>query len=315
MIRFIVSSEVPCEVWFENSKFVVSNSDKKLIELESYDNFQLKFKCQNNYSTDCFAEFENINGEYITNNQRVKLVQYDFQNYQIFLKQNFDAVMQKKVKKLVSNGATYNFYQNGLVEIETDSELKFSNKYNIMLTDAEVLEVKNNFKVLKLFSGIDCMVVVLNSEWFESMIFENSIVEKTENGFEILTYLNDIAQHGLVKVFETEPELRVVDEYSVYLKGKPFKDFCPQILPIYFLQCIKAQDYKEAKNCLSEKLSSGASSQHLASFFGKFEDIECTKKTESQFCCNLILSQNKRHVSKKYCFEISNNKISNIYPE
>ena len=316
MVRFIVSSEVPCEVWLENSRFLVSSADKKMIEIENSSNFKLKFKCQNNFSSDCLADFVYKNGEYTSTCEFVDLVQYDLKNYHILLKQNFNAVLQKKVKKIYQSGVTYNFYQNGLVEVETESELKFSSKYNIMLSDAEVLELTNGYKVIKLFSGANCTSVVLNTDWFENLVFENSIVEQTENGFEVLVDMKDIAKHGIVKVFETTTDgLSLVDEYTVYLKGKPCNDISPYVLPLYFLQCIIAKDFKEAKNCLSEKLSQHASSEHLIQFFGDFKYAECTKKSDKKICCNLTTNQNNKNVVKKYCFEIEHNKISNIYPE
>lgn len=311
MIDFILTSETPIEVIFQNTNFRVSKFDQKIIKLAEEKSFSLNYifankSGLNNLLVNC------VDGEFFTDNNNVKLIKYSTTKYKIEILKNNNKFSYKKIKKINNNDCIYNFYENGVVEIETNEHVKFSNMYNLCITDAEVVNLNNNFVGLKLFENENSTCIILNPEFYEVFRFENSILETTENGFKILKILNDVAQHGIVIEYDISEEINIADEYSVYLKNKPINDFNTAVLPMYFLQCIKAKDYKEAKTCLVEDLKQKVSIKHLENFFGNFIEIDYVDKKENQYECGLLYQEKNNFFVKNYLILIKNDKILNI---
>lgn len=221
-----------------------------------------------------------------------------------------DVFLIKKCKKVEKSGLFFNFYQNGLVEIETNAEQKLSEAFDCDIVDADVMEMKNNYYCLKLIGKNSEMALILDNNIVPIMQLNTAIIEITENGFKSLTNLNDIACHGLVEIFElTDNDVKKIDEYSVFLKSKPLNTFNVNVLPIYFLQCVKAKDFAEAKNCLSGDLKLKVSAEHLSAYFGNFNDIVCLK---SKYYLTYKQQENNLFFVKECEFNILNGKIANI---
>ena len=310
MTKFIVESESDLMMIFPKTNILLLSGIKKVFEFDDNKQFCFDyfFQHQNNFVFHCKFDFEDEN--YISNCENIKAYKLNQNLYyvKIFSKntQNF----AKKVKKTAKNGIFFNIFSNGLIEIETETEVKYSNNFNFDVADADVVELKNDCFAVKLFGINKEKSVVFDNDFKNMLLFDSAILESTETGFKVLTNLFDIAKHGLVEVFEIEDNIQKVDEYSVYLEGKPCLDFNQKVLPIFFLQCIKANDFREAKNCLSFELNSKSKPEHLKAFFGDFADILIFEDEVYLAYSNF---GGNSYTTKKYSFEVANNKISNIW--
>ena len=124
----------------------------------------------------------------------------------------------------------------------------------------------------------------------------------------VLTNLCDIAGHGIVEIFKFDDDIKKADEYTVYMSGQPKTNVCPKTLPIYFLECIKAKDYKQAKKCLSDGLFQKAKLEHVAEFFGDFVDVDIFD--DKIYLEYIDLGGN--YFAKKYNFLLDDGKIADI---
>ena len=228
-----------------------------------------------------------------------------------FLQKNA-VFLQKKVKKLQNGDITYNFYQNGLVEVESQNEILFSEIYDFEILDADILTLNNGFVALKLFGGKEEACIVLNDKFMELDFFENAIIEKTDDGYKVLIDFKDIAGHGLVKEYKIEDASNLVDEYSVYLKGRPNMPSNNNVVPLYFAECIKAKDYTLAKQLLCDELKDIAKKEHLTNYFGNFVYVDTDWfKNEKNILC-FEYQKNKKNFVKKHIFVLQDGQIVNI---
>ncbi len=309
MFEIILMSKKPITLVLNGAKVNLSKTDKKLLKLDEPKtlNFDYYFT---NYSSNVFhVKLDFVDGEYTSQSEKVQVIKVkDNLYFAMFLQEN-ECFLPKKCKKIVKNEQIFNFYQNGLVEIETESAVLFSEFYDFEIVNAEVMMLNNNYIALKLFGKFDEeMSIILNAQFVEIIQFQSCVIENTETGFKVLTNLYDIAGHGLVEVFEIDEDIKKVDEYSVFMNNAPRREFNPKVLPIYFLQCIKARDFVEAKKCLSQTLNAKAKVEHLSQFFGDFIKIV---PFDNKFCLVYVDGFN-RYFAKQFSFEIENNKIKNI---
>ena len=309
MFEIYLTAQKPTTIILNGIKINITKTDSKVLKFDEAKalNFDHYFT---NFGSNIFhTKLNFIDGEYVSNNQNVQVVKIKDNLYFLkFLHQN-ECFLQKKCKKIVKNGQLFTFYQNGVVEIETENSILFSAQYDFEIVDANILELKNNYLAIELFGKEENeKSVILNNQFAEILSFDSSVIENTENGFKVLTNLFDIANHGLVEVFEIEEEIKKIDEYSVFMNNAPRREFSSKVLPIYFLQCIRARDYAEAKRCLSPNLKAKAKIEHISQYFGDFLSIfPLNNKIYLEYVDNF-----NHHFAKPFDFIVENNKIQNI---
>lgn len=312
MFEILLSSKVPMEVSISNTKFLVSNSNKKLVKFNENKLFSLQYNFAGKNSVVYSVEFSFLNDSLITDNTNLKIINYDKNKFLVKILQKNAVFLQKKVKKLQINEVFYNFYQNGLVEIESQEEILFSEIYDFEILDADILTLNNGFIALKLFGSKTEACIILNNNFIELDFYENSIIEKTEQGYKVLIDLKNIAGHGLVKEYAITESATLIDEYSVYLKGQPTIPTNSNIVPLFFAECIKSKDYNLAKNLLCDELKNSAKQEHLANFFGNFVSVDTDYWTNDKNVLCFEYQKNNINYIKKYTFSMQNNKILNI---
>lgn len=274
MVKIILDCDrdMVLKIGDENMKLLPNK--KKVLQFDEYQDIEFYYGFFDEIEMLYFCKLK-FNGKNFCSSQRdFEFVELDKNLY--FLKFLYKKVefFQKKVKKIVKNENIFNIFNNGLIEIETDDSLIFSKYFNFQVADADVLELDKSCFAIKLFGeNQKDLSVVFNDNFEDELCFDTSILEKTENGFRALTELYDIARHGLVEVYEIGDGIKKIDEYSVYLNGHATNEFNSEVLPIYFLQSIRANDFAEAKKCLSEELLSIVKNEHLKSYFGNFSKV------------------------------------------
>ena len=276
MFKFILSCKDAINVQFQNHVFRVDELNEKLVEFSDSSSFSFDYFFAGNNSFNYHVEVVECDGRFNVFGDNVELISYGENLYKIEIKQKNMGFLQKKVKKTQKNGYFFNFFENGLIEIETEDKVLFSNSYNFNIEDASVLELKNNTFCLNIYDKDNSKSIIINNNFFEVLQFDNAVVESTETGFKVLIDTMDISSHGLVKIYEIDEDIVLVDEYSVYLKGKPINDFNNKIIPLHFLQCVRYKDFVEAKKWLSPELQAKVSVEHLSKYFGNFEEIDFT---------------------------------------
>ena len=312
MLEIILSSKKPVLVEVLNAKAEVSSIKQKYITFDAPVNFNFKYNFLGENSIVYNAEFSFTNNNLVCNNPHIKVVCFEQNKYLVQILQQNSFFLQKKVKKIQLNNVFYNFYQNGLIEIESSNEMLFSEIYDFHIIDADVLPLNNGFVACKLFGAQQDACLILNNNFVEVDFAFNSIIEPTENGYKILTTVNDIARHGVVKNFVITNTATLHDEYSVYLKGRPIMPSNQNVVPLCFAQCIKAKDYVLAKSFLSEDLKAVAKPEHLANFFGDFVNVYTDIFNGDINTLCFEYQQNKNYYIKKYNFKLNSQKIVNI---
>ncbi len=314
MQQFIFESEKEVICRFGDAKIKLMPNIQKSVEISENKSFVFEFYLEAEKSIIEICKLDFDGERYLSQNKNVKLIKLENNLYFVkFLTKN-TKILQKKVKKVAKNDLFFNFYQNGLVEIETNNDLKFCENFDFEMIDAEVLELKNNCYALKLFGTQNAdKSIVVNDNFASVLSFESAVLEASENGFKVLTNLYDIAKHGLVEVFEIDSDIKKIDEYSVYLSGSPQKEFNENVLPIYFLQCIKANDFRLAKECLSFELASKTRPEHLKAYFGDFVDIlTFDEKIYLVYQNSPSITGGICNTAKSFNFEVQDAKIKNI---
>lgn len=311
MYELLIKCDRDINVIIAGQIVFVAAKKAKLIQIEKLSEFDFQFFCNGFDSVIQCAKVFVDNQKIVKCSDNLRVVQLTQKTYFVEISAKKHDFLHKKVKKIVKNGIFFNFFQNGAIEIENETSLLFCESYHFLTSDADVLELKNGCYALKLFGeNKKEKSVILNQNYSSVVELESAIVEPTENGFKVLTDLHDIARHGIVETFEIDDDIVKVDEYSVYLSGAPQNKFNPNVLPTYFLQCIKANDFKEAKNCLSVNLSQKVKPEHLKNYFGNFDDI--LQQNEKIYLVALCVDGSNVHSAKQISFVMANGLIDNI---
>ena len=310
MYEFVLESDKNICLIFAGQIIDLCARKPKVFQFEKQRNFAFQFFDKDNVSLMQNA-YVNSAEKVLCASNNLTVVQLNQNLYFVKILAQKCCFFAKKVKKIKKNDIFFNFFQNGTVEIEDEYNMIFSENYDFSISDADVLDLKNDCYALKLF-GADNKEksIVLNQNFSSVLSFDSAVIEPNNKGFKVLTHLHDIACHGLVEVFEIGDEIIKTDEYSVYLKGSPQNKFNVNVLPIYFLQCIKANDYAEAKKCLSDSLLKKVKAEHLKTYFGDFVDI-------LHYCEKIYLitpAKNKGQISlaREISFTLKDNKIDNV---
>ena len=136
-------------------------------------------------------------------------------------------------------------------------------------------------------------------------------IEFDKNQIITLNYLNDIARHGLVTTYSLkENGFKQNEKYSVYTQNAPITPANIYTIPWAFLQAVNIKNIKLARMYLHSNLSNSLKDEHIISYFGDF--VEFFKSpTQNLNVITLSYNSSPRFV-KNYCFEVIENKISNI---
>lgn len=310
MFEILLKSNQKFGVIMQSCNFYVdSDKQKKIVVEDTQDiNFEFYFCNQSSLVYPACLQFDGT--RWVTESKYISITKISEQKYICEITKNVADNMQEKTKKITINQIYFNFYCNGVVEIESDNNLLFCENFDFSIKNASVVELDKGYYALNLFSAENTEKTILINQSFASvMTFDNAIFEKTENGFKVLQQLFDIANHGLVQVYQFEDDIKLVDEYTVYIKNHALNKFSTQVLPIYFLQCVKANDFGEAKTCLADSIRQKVSNQGLKAYFGEFVDILIF---EGGIYLKYLTNTPQNYVTKKCQFALQDGKISKI---
>lgn len=217
----------------------------------------------------------------------------------------------QKIKKIVSNGKIFSIFANGNVVAESENQLLLAENFDVLTVDASVTELANGFFAVNLaLEDGHSKTVIYNSNNVSILTFDNAILEATEQGFKVLIEPFDIASHGIVETYSLdETDAQKTDEYSVFLKNRPLPCPCQEVLPAYFLECVKANDFGEAKKCLNQQTSQKVKNEALKSYFGNFVDIVFF---DGKIFLTYDLQKKYNQVARQCNFLMQNGKISKI---
>ena len=293
----------------QNCSFDVSKTSQKKVVISEQKTFGFDYYFSNMQQGVFHGQIDFDGKNFEADSNFLKVVKVDENLFFVKILRKNTYFLPKKVKKIAKNDIFFTFYQNGLIEIEAENKVCFSDFFNIKIVDADVLELKNNFYSVKIFGENEQEKSVVFNSFFEPVfMFESCVVESSENGFKVLTNLHDIAGHGIVEIFNIDDDIKKVDEYAVYMSGEPKQCANQNVLPVYFLECIKAGDFKQAKRCLANCILSKVKVEHLATYFGNFVDILLFDgKTYLEY------ADGEKHYVQLFSFLVKDGKIQEIY--
>lgn len=310
MFEILLKTNQKFGINIQGHNFYVDAEKPKLFEIDDIDdiNFEFYFCNQPSLIYSVCLTFDGT--RWVTDSKYVSVTKIGEQKYICEITKNMPDIACQKVKKIAINQMFFSFYQNGLVQIETENSLLFAENFDFATQNATVLELTGGCYAINLFSANNTeKTIVLNSSFASVMMIENAIFEKTENGFKVLQELFDIANHGIVQKYQIDDDIKLVDEYAVYTKNHSLKKFSPQVLPIYFLQCVKAKDFSEAKKCLAENIGQKVSNSGLKAYFGDFVDILIF---ENEIYLKYLTSTPQNNVTKQCKFVLQDGRIAKI---
>ena len=156
----------------------------------------------------------------------------------------------------------------------------------------------------------DYLLIFCN--FFCNLEIWGDIIETSENEIKILNYQNDIARHAIIQTYsKVTQDFVLSDEYTVCLDNEP-KTVCEdKLIPWAFCEAVNISNIKLARQYLSDELNTMLSDEHIKTFFGDFDEFKWNKYSlqENTIC---FLYGHREKTCKKFLFEISQNKISNI---
>jgi hypothetical protein len=309
MFEIFLETKKPLTILLDSAKFTVSKFNPVKLNLSETKSFSFDYFYNGDNSIIHHCRLDFVDGNFVSSLQNIRIIKMGQNAICIQFLDKIECFLQKKCKKIAKNDLIFNFYQNGIVDIEDDSSVKFCKNFDFEIVDADVVGLTNNFYAINLFGKFDLeKTIILNNAFEDVLCFDNCILEPTENGFKVLCNLYDIASHGVVQLYQINQEASLVEQYTVYLKEYPNNMFNPNILPIYFLQNIKAQDFAEAKKCLSQQLQLKVKSDHLKTYFGDFCDILII----NQQIYLIYQANSNKYFAKNFNFVVAEGKIVEI---
>ncbi len=146
--------------------------------------------------------------------------------------------------------------------------------------------------------------VIIIHEQEKKIIFHDTINEYqlTDECCTFLHNMNDHYHHARV----TKVTKDGLSHHYVFTSSTRQLNVDSQLIPYLFLECIKSEDYTNARYWLSNDLR--PSNHHLAQYFGKFSNIYYVDTIKDDVIYTIQDDKNFR----KYLFSIKNNRISNI---
>lgn len=137
----------------------------------------------------------------------------------------------------------------------------------------------------------------------QKIILEKIIhkIEHTKTSIKLLK--EELSYTGYAKVYEFNTTTKNISEYNVVVR-EPQSPHSSEIVPLFFLECLKFKDYKNAKKYLS---NSCVENNHLINFFGNIQEIYYNGYSKD---INYTILNDKGF--KSFTFNIEENKIIEI---
>lgn len=317
MFKIQILSKFNAVINIESKKYFVEDGKDLILQTDLMNNLNLEVfpknpVVENKRLLPFVVCLQNDMGKLSTNSSLADLVKFDLENYQLILKE-YCVHLQKNVAHEFNNGTIADVSLNGELILKVNNEAAFKKLFNTSIETTNFIELKNNFfAVLVLKENNEGVVFVFDAD--NKLVLEKSAnkIEITDDGFQILQIFNDVTKNGLVNKYKINETLEMMEEYAVYLKDGPKEINNKRIVPIAFLQCIKAKNFEYAKTFLSLDLEQKVTEDNLSAYFGEWNEI-CTnylnKNTFNQFA--LIYGEENKF-AKIFNFKIENDLITNI---
>lgn len=317
MFKIQILSKFNAVINIESKKYFVEDGKDLILQTDLMNNLNLEVfpknpVVENKRLLPFVVCLQNDMGKLSTNSFLADLVKFDLENYQLILKE-YCVHLQKNVAHEFNNGTIADVSLNGELILKVNNEAAFKKLFNTSIETTNFIELKNNFfAVLVLKENNEGVVFVFDAD--NKLVLEKSAnkIEITDDGFQILQIFNDVTKNGLVNKYKINETLEMMEEYAVYLKDGPKEINNKRIVPIAFLQCIKAKNFEYAKTFLSSDLEQKVTEDNLSAYFGEWNEI-CTnylnKNTFNQFA--LIYGEENKF-AKIFNFKIENDLITNI---
>ncbi len=145
-------------------------------------------------------------------------------------------------------------------------------------------------------------IIAINTQRNTSICKNATSFEIEEKTLKLQTELNTYFGH--INIFNIETETMQTLHTDVYIKNQK-QITNSKITPYVFLQCIQAQDYKNAICLCSENLKQQLSTEKLQAYFGEIETILQT----DNYYEFVVATKNK---TTTYAFELQNNQICEV---
>ncbi len=312
-INLHFQSNTPCSIFINgNNVGIIDNEKTFFIDIICYAQSLIvsadPITKNNCYISNTF-KLSNINNTIISSSQFVKVVP--------FVNNNYDVIISFASQTINNQMLTvFNKVLNG---------------YSVMVTNTSqsILSIFKNDKNLTCVTidtlcDINCqyvndMIIVgakQKNKWFQYVFDTTSNlpllngtyikVEQTETTIKCLQPLNDFFNHGIV--YELNLNKKEVTSYSVFISNKQL-NICTQLIPHAFLECIKANNFKKAKQFLDYTLGE-IPHEKLTSYFNEIINIyyNCYFFDANQI--NYTIETNLGF--KNYTFTVLNNTICEI---
>jgi len=288
----------------------LKSENKNLIQI---DGFLKKVIDKNSFLT--FSVDLNFNENFVINVEPLEKDENLYFAYKIFVESTSEGL------KITSPNIEVLSYDNyhiitlkSLIAVKNVSVLSSTNSYSVFNTTVTNITTKNATILLpKIFNltntkkvggnTVLCFETPSKKQNYIVVLFNDEIIFKDyfnkiilNNKIEILSNLNDIAKHSILTTIENKN----ITQKTVYCNNEPKLTFCPQVIPLAFLQALKLDNIKLCKYYLSENLKNVASLEMLKTYFSNYKKVEFDNNKYILFypdgshkICNFSLENNK----------------------
>ncbi len=297
-----ITSNIPCTISIDGIQtHTITQPNLKWLDLSSTKNFYITFLPQ---KSDLYLPTTTLSNNQITNNiVKIPYVQNHteviYTPSQILLNEVDMVLLEKRVGniyiKITKNEKTH------LSVISQATEILNRIIPNIISVNTEA---STYFKVSATTEKNTQYVLLLNPA-NSTVLLEGEFnkIEEDSKLIKFLVFINDIAKHGIVYVFDKKT--LKIDNYTIYKNNSPITTEVVELIPMAFLESIKSKDFNLAKYYLKENL---VTNEHLNSYFGTINNIYYNSYYKGEGINYTLLSD----TYKSYTFYVSNNKISDI---
>ncbi len=310
-LQLILSSIEPSIMTIDNKdSFVYDNNKKINVKIDFQDKFFVTVNTINDNSplqNSFIVKFE-YKGNKLTSNGKVNIIKHSNYIYELVFINSQSLDISSQMFNHPSNNQLI-VLENFNFKILDKNKIILNVKLKNIYPNASIESLKNNL-LIKSHQNTKYNLCIIDQD-NKTYEFNKCNYEIKENEIKIATSLNDYAKHIKIKVYTLNP-FKLKESYTAYPKTpKKFKN--KNVIPYAFLINILAGDYKEASSYLDENLKKSLKKEHLRLFFGDFVQISVPKTLNANNEVTLIYHENNNYYSTKtYCFDITDNKITNI---